>query len=284
LDINSEKAWPHLLITDKNECVIYTDAAKKGEASVVGVAAYVVTGKNNYTISATLLGHHSVLEGELYAINLAVKAAHSLKLPRAKIFSDSQAALMHLGSSRKLSPTDLKTRESLCKGFSLHWLPSHRNIPGNELADIHAKKAIDRTDTLDIGRDERKVMKNLTREDSLKVWQNQWDNTEDGRATHALIPKIRRERYSDSHAVNRWVSGHISTKDYLYRFNLDDSPLCETCDTHDSITHRLLQCPALTDLRRRHECEEAATVKDLLSNIGFLESACTFIMKHTERD
>ena len=94
-----------------------------------------------------------VFDGELYAIEKASAWALLEPTPGKSnkdiwIFTDSQAAIQRLqhqkpGPGQELSTKIYINLRSLKEsGFlvHIHWIPSHQDIPGNDLADEAARK------------------------------------------------------------------------------------------------------------------------------------------------
>ena len=98
----------------------------------------------------------------------------------------------------------------------LKWVPGHKNIPGNEMADQYARIAA--------------VYKNLNRKrDSAAV-----KSRKDG----ALLAQLR--------------SGHcLKLHEYRHRIGIEDSPTCPTCGEEDQdVGHWLLRYPGTLPARQ----------------------------------
>ncbi|KAG9801086.1 hypothetical protein KCU95_g30, partial [Aureobasidium melanogenum] len=83
---------------------------------------------------------------ELEAIWIAIKglAHENNRLVKIRVFSDSQSALRSIQSAKINDSIGLvmKIREKIAKAtFSLHWVPGHEGIKGNERANELAQKA-----------------------------------------------------------------------------------------------------------------------------------------------
>ncbi|XP_070384135.1 uncharacterized protein [Dermacentor albipictus] len=95
-----------------------------------------------------LSGHASSTAAELAGLHLAVDLlAEELPATPAAIFCDSKAALLCLQNPKRaslgvalLSSRLTAFQDAECS-LSLHWLPAHVGIPGNEEADTLAKSA-----------------------------------------------------------------------------------------------------------------------------------------------
>ena len=138
------------LLVESPVLTFYTDGS--GIGGHVGAAAvntdagaarhqYLGTAPNNTVYSAELMG-----------IILALEMARDLqeKSPDApvRIFTDSQSAIQSAGGTRPpagpcgslLSKISELIRQ-LDRPLSIHWIPAHVGVPGNEAADREAKAA-----------------------------------------------------------------------------------------------------------------------------------------------
>ncbi|XP_055597110.1 uncharacterized protein LOC129747107 [Uranotaenia lowii] len=153
----------------------------------------------NETTSASynLQSPCSVYIAELAAIHWALDSIASRPIGHYYIVTDSLSSVDAIRSIRpgKHSPFFLeKIRDILSaltrRRFSITfvWVPSHCSIVGNEKADSLAKVGATEGDTYP-----REIVFNefyfLVRGNSLVNWQRKWDEDEDGRWLHSIIPK-----------------------------------------------------------------------------------------------
>jgi ribonuclease HI len=91
----------------------------------------------------------TVYAAEFKVIHMALQIAIDIDYDKATIFSNSQAVLKALQNPGR--PSDqyilcqviqsIDKLRDLGKKVTLHWIPAHRGIKGNEGADIAAKEA-----------------------------------------------------------------------------------------------------------------------------------------------
>ena len=150
-DINNEQAiQTYNFIKHTNYATyskIYTDGSKQDNGSV-GCAVYVDEISSSF--SWKLESHHSILTAELFAIYQATLFARKhLKNQNIVIFSDSLSALTVINNYSNNSLNFLvnlvvKLIYHSCHDgvdIVLQWIPSHRGIVGNNIADLIAKEA-----------------------------------------------------------------------------------------------------------------------------------------------
>lgn len=92
------------------------------------------------------------------------------------------------------------------------------------------------------------IARALHRDESLRKWQEEWDNSTKGRWTHRLIPRIK-EWVNRPHGeltshLTQFLSGHGCFQQYLHRFGHAVSPLCADCEQADETPeHVVFVCP-----------------------------------------
>lgn len=99
-------------------------------------------------------------------------------------------------------------------------------------------------------RDEEDTLK----ADSIKAWQERWDQSEKGRWTHRLIPDIEtwlnRPHGEIDYYLTQFLSGHGCFRAYLFRFGHDGAPECPTCqDREEDVEHVFFHCTRFADGR-----------------------------------
>ena len=273
---------------NKDETKIFTDGScTEGK---VGAAAILYV---NNTQIAKLRYHlgsareHTVFEAELVGLILAVHllATNELVPYPASIFVDNQAAI--LASQRPTSKPGhylsvmfrdimkevIEFHDLDKKDVTIRWIASHKNVPGNEAADVEAKgAATDENSTtphrflptalrtsLPIS---VSALKQAHRELMLAKWKDAWKSS----MRHAHIASIDNSLPSKKYMKTMGYdtkskaglffqlrSGHIALNKYLYRFKRSDTPNCQQCDGNvpETVHHLLFDCPRYA--RERHK-------------------------------
>ena len=131
-----------------NSYSCFTDGSKQ-EDGLAG-SGYVVYHQGNEILNKSIsLGcSASVFQAEIIAINAVTEdlLARNTNNSAIDIYSDSQAAIQAIGGLRVTAHTVLTCRDALSKLVShsnvvtLHWVPGHYDVMGNERADLLARE------------------------------------------------------------------------------------------------------------------------------------------------
>ena len=175
-------------------CHIYTDGSKV-ETKIV--SAYVCPyGKIGYRLKDGC----SIFIAEVEAINKALTYVKVSTRKSFVIFSDSMSVLQAIESQESKNPLVNMVlqacREILSNGkfITLCWIPSHRDITGNEYADRAAKDALSKAQPTHFEQPCIDVFIKIQPFIS-SLWQERW-NKEVGNKLHAIMPQIDEKYYS----------------------------------------------------------------------------------------
>lgn len=297
---------------------IYSDGSEyKGK---VGAAAVMMRADVPQRILHYHLGtesEHTVHEAELIGILLAM---HLIKSERRKnnsfaIGTDNQAALEAFHSNMR-KPAHNAAREALRQGtmlqkrargknysLILRWTTGHAGIPGNEIADIEAKKAAEGRSS-----DKKALPKYLKhaltinpsaiQKSSNKAikqrWINDWRESKRGKTINKVdknspsihfLRSISNANISRKSAslVTQLLTEHIPLNKYLKRINKIDKANCPACGAeYETVNHFLLACPGYAHerwalekhLRKRHK---TLTLDNLLGDAEAIIPLTNFI-------
>ena len=183
-------------------------------------------------------------------------------MERFVIFSDSMSVLQAIESQESKNPLVnrlLQTcQEILSNGkfITFVWIPSHRDIRGNEDADCAAKDALSKAQPAHFEPPGTDVFIKIQPFVS-SLWQNGWDR-EFGNKLHAIMPQIHDKDYSgctdrkDDVIINRLRIGHTRSTHSFRMENRPHPPLCDQCEGNHELTvkHILIECSFLKIIRR----------------------------------
>ena len=144
------------------------------------------------------------------------------------------------------------------KFITFCWLPSHRDIRGNEDADRAAKDALLKAQPQNFELPCTDVFMKIQPFIS-SLWQKRWDK-EVANKLHAIMPQIDDKYYSgcknrkDEVIINRLRIGHTRLTHSFRMENRPNPPLCDQCEGDHELTvkHILIECNFLKIIRRRH--------------------------------
>jgi ribonuclease HI len=248
-----------------NRYLLYTDGSKADHG--VGCALY-----DPQTETARLFKLHpqtSIYTAEKLALLLTIQYIQTIEQPcHFVICTDSRSALQKL--EKPGHKIDLLTHRILKmlldmqqskKTVSMVWVKGHSGCPGNDMADIAAKKAVedgegvqDAIFPFDLGR--------LFKENMVRKWRKEWEESqkERGRYYSLVQPTLqntpwfthlqdKRENYI---TLSRLRFGHNRTRFHLHRIHATDHPFC-SCGDQTTIAdqaHLLLDCPTYKTFRQ----------------------------------
>ena len=183
---------------------------------------------------------------------------------RFVMFSDSMSVLQAIESQESKNPLVnrvLQTCQEIIsngKFITFYWIPSHRDITGNEDADRDAKDALSKAQP---GHFELPCIDVFIKIQPFvsSLWKKRWDK-EVGNKLHAIMPQIDDKYYSgcinrkDNVIINRLRIGHTRLTHSFRMENRPHQPLCDQCEGDHELTvkHILIECNFLKIIRRRH--------------------------------
>ena len=120
----------------------------------------------------------------------------------------------------------------------LEWVPGHMNIEGNEQADKAAKTAAAASNNTSITTRLRAAQYTSIQTMTNAKWKNEWTT---GRETARRLRSISKQpdtttgpklynalqRRKHVTCISRLRTGHCHLNEYLYRFNIIETPMCE---------------------------------------------------------
>jgi len=261
-DVSVQRIFNALISEDYRDLfAIYTDGSKTSEY----VSAAVVIPERRTTYNYKLQPKNCILFAEIFAISKAIEYTKVNNINEFVIFSDSLSSIALIGNRRLNSFKHLvhNIQRELLRikneggRAMIQWVPAHRGIPGNELADKAAKQAGSSNAVYDI---------RIPYEDTIKVvyekcilyWQQEWESTilRTGRGNDlrhikdsiAYWPWTTNKCRLLETALARLRVGHVGLAQHKFRFRLTETPLC-MCGEVETVKHFLLECENYHEIR-----------------------------------
>jgi ribonuclease HI len=291
-DREAARDWAET-IRSTADIVVYSDAS--GRDGHLGAA--VVALDNNLEITESQLvqvgsmDHWSIHVAELigifYAVSMVFKIAHQQVRSAdgqqtATILCDSRSALQAVQSARHKSGQRIvhailqAAAEVLAVGIALRqWMPGHCDNPGNDAADRLAKNAASPGKTHPfrplLSRERAYIRRNI-----YAQWEREWksstkgghlrkvDNTLRARYTRWLYGNLPRNR---AYLLTQLRTGHNWLSTYRKNVGYSDNDQC-VCGAQETVTHVLVDCPNLRDLRRELRREAGDAFNSVSSLLG----------------
>ena len=259
-------------LIDQNFPIFYTDGSKlEGNINSqvkpsLGAGIYWVY--NNHTSSEShFLGHtQEIMDAEIYAISQAIEriVESTTRKKHFWIFTDSQSAIQSLQKDKtetevyqnmKLLLEAVKTQG---RKVHIHWIPSHTFIPGNELADMAAKKGARNAEAdteMIINSGKTSISRSYIKKDIAKIAKEEWiqylGNANQGQqyskfqTNLELKMKSKELNQADRLTFTTFTQiklGHGYFKSYLVRLPAYENNLCHICKVKQTPEHILMSC------------------------------------------
>ncbi|XP_018360563.1 PREDICTED: uncharacterized protein LOC108759566 [Trachymyrmex cornetzi] len=239
----------------------YTDGSRISEDGCAGAATFSpeLGGCFKYKLTTSA----SVFTAEAWAILQTLVIALDAGSTRVIIFSDSRSVLEAISSARIISGNYIihRIKQTLLKLESegidcqLYWIPAHKGIPGNEVADRAAKEACSSGP-----RGCFKTPFTDTQAEARANFKRRFNNFLDQKALctgaqYAELFPIKPTPWYHKLAlnrreivlVNRLRSNHYNLNYSLHRKNIVDSPSCPCGDPRQDANHIIFYCPCTRD-------------------------------------
>ena len=238
------------------DTVIYTDGSCKDGTENGGAAAVITTGSARYPIELEVLKRKGAkftcsYDEEKNAMNLALDWILENNRSSDTIICTDSLSLLTSIESRQSNVKDLIEKLQQLKGRTIiQWVPSHSNIPGNELADRYAKE---------IAQDGEPPVIPLSYNTARAIIKRE---IRDPPPSHPTISKtyehlsFKEDRKigsrKDAALLAQLRSGHCKEL-AAYQHRIDDSKdeNCPKCQLEAETLQHWISCPATISKRQR---------------------------------
>merc|ERR1711895_406326 len=203
----------------------------------MGGCVYVV---NDTTYKVRLTRHSSVFSAELFAILKSLRYVNNSADSKFVIFCDSLSAIESIKNNKNKNALNIKINQILGgihdKSIVFEWVPSHCNIPGNELADKAAKEATEERYIhrlpLNVAGFNSIVRPKPSHLYRIKPKLGDWKSSyRDNRRKEVVLSRMRT-------GTCRYQSQH-----YYKIGNTNPMNKCNLCGVANNIEHVILSCP-----------------------------------------
>ena len=157
-----------------------------------------------------------------------------------------------------------RIRQLTTQNWTIHfvWVKAHVGIEGNEPADKLAKEAAKEDENLNFVFDRIPIACLASEIDKkgLEQWQRQWNNKTKGAVCRSFFPRLEprlKMKMSITPEFTALVTGHGKTKSYLYRFKIEDEPMCPCNDGQQTSDHIIFECNIV-------EAQRSALIKQIM--------------------
>ena len=242
----------------KDHDFIFTDGSKKDEGTAYAIYHEQEDCKSMLKINRE---NASIFVAESLAVLKALAHMHEEHEANKKIciVSDSLSVIQAIQNIKNNFKTHfiigeiMNLIEKMAENgseISFWWVPSHKGIKGNEIADKFAQQAINNPEAVhDIALHFSEVPA-ARKAARLEKWQMQWNKSDKGRYTFSIIPTIKttpwyKESSFDRKSIvfwNRIISNHTRAKDSLNRNNIINSPICSCGKNYQTVNHIIFEC------------------------------------------
>ncbi|MEW8546767.1 MAG: reverse transcriptase domain-containing protein [Candidatus Thiodiazotropha sp.] len=274
------------------EIVIFTDGSALGNPGPTGAGAVVYL--DGYQSSPILLKKgvspmSNNYTGELVGIQIALEFITDLHDKAGvngrsiHIFTDCQGAIISAFNNQiPKNKIDIILKIKECVNqildngnqIQVHWVPGHKDIAGNELADFQAKEAATEMSLVDskdfpVTLDKKEAIAEIKK--NLKVkWKRKYELSEKVEQIQEVFTDVgcrncfgEKDRQSFS-ALNQILTGHTILNNHKAKIDSSNSNLCSTCKVPEDVHHFLFQCDSFSTQRDILE----KTVEDILNREG----------------
>src|SRR5215510_5360332 len=246
---------------------IYTDGS--GINNKIGAAACTTEQTLHQDLGPN--EQFNVFTGEISAIGLATDIASQIhNHQHFHIYTDSQAAIkaiMNPGkqSGQAIIKTTLNKIDHLTNRthLTIHWIPGHQQIKGNEQADAEAKKAAQNPNlSRKYPHSPLKSSRTMTIKQLAKTQWKHILETDKHKSKHLRqILKHRQAKAGQKYyksvktrktatTLAQLCTGHCQLNAYLHRFQKTPSAYCECQYERETVSHYMLACRRYKDERK----------------------------------
>lgn len=287
-EIQEENIRDMLTKLDSNEILIFTDGSALGNPGPTGAGAVIYLGGYHSTpimLKQSVSPMSNNFTGELVGIQLALEFLTELDHSDIQdrtihFFTDCQPAIL-TAFDNKIPTTKIeivtKIKECIAQlnvkrnTINVHWVPGHKDIQGNELADKQAKEAASEAIGADIplAMDKREAVGEMKKQVKAK-WQRKYDLSEKVDKIQEIFSEVgNRNCWGEGDRqsftiVNQLLTDHTRLNNHRAKIDRTVARDCKICKVPEDTEHYLFHCDAY--IEERDILEKAA--EEILNREG----------------
>ncbi|RYO78316.1 hypothetical protein DL764_010130 [Monosporascus ibericus] len=275
----AEKEHQKDLESGRNNLRIYTDGSGiDGHVGAAAACPALRQSKKTYMGKASV---STVYAAELQGIILALQIAQEDRgrgntREKTILYTDNQAAIRSSAKPKGkpgaylLKEIARQVQDLRADGLTveIRWIPAHKGILGNEMADTAAKEATgwksdgasgQRADPPTELYSFKATLKTWTKAKVKERWKSSWQNETRGRAICRHLPEPTSKVLQLHEGLSKRQSAilvqlrteKIGLRDFLFNRNVPDiqDPGCHCGEGYQTVAHVLLQCRRFQELR-----------------------------------
>jgi ribonuclease HI len=281
----------------KNFTIIYTDASLTEQKTGIGIYCSEDHSSMDFGLNLQI----SSTSAELIAIKVGIENGLLLGKEKILICTDSlgacQRIMQGLNSTIKdKNSTDKTVNEILQICFEhsnsfiiIKWIPGHKNIPGNEMADSLAKSGCNSNQIINVKYQLLDAI-NLMKTQNFEKWKSWCANLaqDKGKYYFKIRPSVESKpwyskmKLNNNHTktLNRLLAGHTYTKKWLAIMKIERNNTCDTCpEKIEDETHIISECTKYDTKRRQNYIIQNQSLEQILikNEKKDLKEICKFL-------
>lgn len=196
----------------------------------------------------------SVFTVEMMAIYSSLDWIEKNRVKKSIICTDSLSVLLTINSRTNENRVDIFVEIFECL-FRLNilgievrfmWVPAHRGIEGNEMADYYAKQAI-KLETVIENPFSIKEVKSIIKKQIMNEWQEKWVKGKKGRHLFNIQKEVGKMKLKELNnreqtIISRLRIGHSRLNSTLYIMGKYQTGLCKCGKEKETVEHILCYC------------------------------------------
>ncbi len=254
--------------------IIFTDGSALNNPGPCGAATiiYVEGIRSQPIVSANPISSlSSSYHGELEALKMAAQSIFEMltshnSFDNVYILSDCISAIQSVSSltdhdshQDTINAFQRYTNNIIERGIKvyLYWVAGHVDLPGNELADKHAKIAAEQAMNMtDDSCTSVATVKGVIKRCMRNRWQRYWETIDTGREYYHHFPNVPTKRYKSCYTraeevrYLRLITGNNRLNDHMYKLRFVESPMCVCESEPETSEHVLLRCKLYDEPRQ----------------------------------